>query len=176
VERRREDVMTRESLRSLILGLALVVTSLGVAAHAEADLTDAARATEALLGILPGHHESKRGSEFFFEIPPELATRLDPGDLLEPETESQRVVYYGGGIGFCIDPYRTAGNATTVYHFRGNRHEGALAAARNAEALGEPRDEAIWTMRRAELADADAGEAAELRELFGRVERSGRVN
>ena len=112
---------------------------LGLASVALATTSD-----EPFVGISNGHHDTKRGSEFYFDIAPELATRLDPGDLLEPDDFTQAIVYYGEGIGFCVNPDVPAGTSHTVYRFNGARHERALAAAREAEANGEPRDEAVW--------------------------------
>lgn len=123
--------------------LALTLTSFHLAALAEPTPTK-------VTGLRPGYHDTKAGSEFYFEIPTHLASRLHAGDLLEPEGElSQRVVYYGGGIGFCIDPNIPAGTLATVYRFRGRTSERALEAARSAAYDGARRDEAIWAeMRR----------------------------
>jgi hypothetical protein len=134
--------------RSRLVGslCALAVLATAVAAHAAPD-------GPVYDGVVGSYHDTKRGSEFYFDIPTHLATALTPGDVLEPDSFSQRVVYYGDSIGFCIDQGVPAGTAVTTYRFRGTRHERALAAARNAEELGEPRDEAIWAVRRAEDAE-----------------------
>lgn len=132
--------------RLTALALALTVTStLGVTllAHAEPTPTK-------VVGIRPGHHDTKYGHEFYFEIPTRLAVHLSPGDLLEPDDGlSQRVMYFGGSIGFCIDPNATSGDITTAYRVRGRTSERALAAARAAVTADAPRDTAIWAAMRA---------------------------
>jgi hypothetical protein len=130
-----------------IIGLVgLVALSLGSLHHA----ARAAPTPTKVAGLRPGYHDGKAGSEFYFEVPTHMAVHLSPGDLLEPESElSQRVVYYGGGIGFCIDPDISAGTISTVYRFRGRTSERALERARSAAERGVRRDEAIWAeMRR----------------------------
>jgi hypothetical protein len=152
--------MKLETRRSslLLASAAFLACSVGVVAHA----APTTAATDALyIGIVNAHHDTKRGSEFWFEIPADLAVHLDEGDVLEPDDFSQSIVYYGGNIGFCINPGVSAGNAHTTYHFRGARHERALEAARNAEALGEPRDEAVWALIRAEEAESRSHERAD---------------
>lgn len=156
-----ETMLGRDARRgSLGLVVAvLIAASGGVVAHA----APATVATESVYtGILPGYHETKRGAEFYFEIPAELAVHLDAGDVLEPDDFSQRVVYYGDRIGFCMSPGAPAGSAHTTYRFRGARNEPALAAARDAEALGSPRDEAVWAVMRPIEADRRAREDAAL--------------
>lgn len=144
---------------SLVFGsVAFVVCSIGVVAHA----APSTAATDAVYsGITNAHHDTKRGSEFWFDIPADLAVHLDAGDVLEPDDFSQSIVYYGGGIGFCISPGVSAGNAGTRYSFRGVRHERALRAAQDAEALGNPRDEAVWALIRADRAEERASSEAE---------------
>ncbi len=137
----------------------LIAASGGVVARAAPSTvaTDAA-----YTGIQPGYHETKRGEEFYFEIPAEFAVHLDAGDVLEPDDFSQSLVYYGDRIGFCISPGAPAGSAYTTYRFRGARNEVALAAARDAEALGARRDEAVWAAMRPIEAERRAREDAEL--------------
>ena len=101
-------------------------------------------------GVVSGYHDSKRGSEFYFELPSEVTAHLTPGSILEPDGKSQRIVYYGGRIGFCIDRGIPAGGLATTYRYRGNHSEAALEAARTAMRRGEPRDEAVWAAMDAE--------------------------
>jgi len=123
------------------LSVVASVFALALGAHA-------ASMPSKVTGIRPGHHETKYGSEFYFEIPTTLASRLAPGDLLEPDDYSQRVMFFGGNTGFCIDPNVPAGNLGTTYRVTGHTSERGLTAARAAATAGTARDEAIWAEMR----------------------------
>jgi hypothetical protein len=123
------------------LSIVASVFALALGAHA-------ASMPSKVTGIRPGYHETKYGSEFYFEIPTTLASRLAPGDLLEPDDFSQRVMFFGGNTGFCIDPDVPAGDIHTAYRITGHTSERALSAARAAVTAASPRDEAIWAEMR----------------------------
>ena len=142
----------RARLLAAFFALFLLAGS-GLVAHAQPDgaVVDAdARATRVVYsGIVGTYHDSKAGSEFYFDIPVHLARNLSPGAVLEPVSElAQRIVYYGGGIGFCIDAGVPQGTSTTVYRFNGMVHERALEAARVASARAVTRDDAVWAATR----------------------------